>query len=170
MGSDAEKGLTGHESRQRLLRHGENVLKEAKKVSPWTMLLGQFQDFMVLTLLAATAISFFLGEVADSVTIVAIVILNAILGFLQEYRAEKSIEALRMLAAPTARVRRDGEEVKIPSRQLVPGDLVILEAGDRVPADLRLLEGNNLEAEESSLTGESIPVKKSPLICVREEA
>lgn len=170
MGSDGEKGLSQKEARRRLELYGENILRETRRVSPWVMFAAQFQDFMVLTLLAATAISFFLGEIADSITIVAIVILNAFLGFFQEYRAEKSIEALKRLAAPLARVKREGEVIKVPSQQLVPGDIVLLEAGDRVPADLRLLEGNNLEAEESALTGESVPVKKKPALILKEEA
>ena len=148
------------ESRRRLAECGTNLLAEAERPPWWRMFLAQFQDFMVLVLLAATAISYAMGETADAVTIVVIVGLNAILGFVQEYRAESSLEALKQLTAPTARVRRDGQDAAVPALELVPGDLLLLEAGDRVPADARLLEAAGVEADESALTGESLPVRK----------
>ncbi len=162
--TDSKKGLNEKEVKERLERFGPNELARAAKTSLWSLFANQFRDFMVLVLLAATFISGLLGEYADAVTIMIIVVVNAILGFVQECRAERSIEALKQLTAPEARVVRSGQERKIPASELVPGDLVLLEEGDRIPADLRLLLTANLEIEESSLTGESVPVRK------REEA
>ena len=162
--TDSKKGLNEKEVKERLERFGPNELARAAKVSLWRLFVNQFSDFMVLVLLAATFISGLLGEYADALTIMIIVVVNAILGFVQEYRAERSIEALKQLTAPEARVVRSSQERKIPASELVPGDLVLLEEGDRIPADLRLLLTANLEIEESSLTGESVPVRK------REEA
>ena len=159
---DPTTGLTASESRSRLEQVGPNELQAAERSRWWHMLMAQFKDFMVLVLLGATAISYALGEHADAITIVAIVVVNAILGFVQEFRAERSLEALRQLAAPTARARRDGHETQVPAAELVPGDVVLLEAGDRIPADGRLLEAASLEVEEAALTGESLPVRKRP--------
>lgn len=153
-------GLSEEEAERRLREFGPNRIEEGKKISPLGIFLHQFRDFMVLVLLAATLISGLLGEYTDAVAIIAIIVLNGILGFLQEYRAEKSLASLRELTAPTARVLREGRKWVIPAADLVPGDIVFLEAGDRVPADLRLLQGQGLEIEESSLTGESVPVAK----------
>jgi len=158
--TDLVKGLDDKEAGERAQRFGSNELARAPGVPVWQMFLNQFKDFMVMVLLVATAISGFLGEWADAVTIMIIVIINAFLGLIQEYRAERSMEALRELTAPETRVIRGGYERKIPSAQLVPGDIVLLEAGDKVPADLRIVEQFNLEMEESALTGESFPVKK----------
>lgn len=159
--TDSTRGLTSKEAQIRLAQVGSNLLKEKRKVSPLEIFLAQFTDFMVLVLLAATAISGLLGEYADAITIMAIVIVNAVLGFVQEYKAEKSMEALKKLSAPQAKVLRDGQQISIKAEDLVPGDIVILDTGDRVPADARLLTVVNLEVEESTLTGESVPVKKS---------
>lgn len=153
-------GLSEKEARRKLEEHGPNVLTEKKKVSALKIFFEQFTDFMVMILLASTAISAFMGEVTEAVTIIAIVIINAILGFIQEYRTEKTMEALKGLAAPQARVIRDGKQVSIPAENIVPGDVILLEAGDRVPADAVLLEALNLQADESILTGESVPVEK----------
>jgi len=158
--SDPQRGLDDKEAGERLKRFGPNELARAPGASLWKMFLNQFKDFMVIVLLVATAISGLLGEWADSITIMIIVIINACLGLIQEYRAERSMEALRQLTAPEAKVLRNGGEYKIPSAELVPGDIVFLEAGDRVPGDLRIIEEFNLEVEESALTGESLPVKK----------
>lgn len=158
--TDPVKGLDDKEAGDRAQRFGPNELARAPSVPVWQMFLDQFKDFMVIVLLVATAISGFLGEWADAVTIMIIVIINAFLGLIQEYRAERSMEALRQLTAPEARVLRGGSEQKIPSSQLVPGDIVFIEAGDRVPADLRIMEQSNLQVEESALTGESFLVKK----------
>lgn len=158
--TDERKGLPEKDVRERFARFGPNDLARAPKPPLWQLFLNQFKDFMVLVLLAATAISGFLGEYADAITIMIIVVLNAVLGFVQEYRAERSMEALKQLTSPEARVIRGGQERRIPAVELVPGDIVILEEGDRVPADLRLLRVANMEIEESTLTGESVPVKK----------
>jgi Ca2+-transporting ATPase len=158
--SDCKKGLPEKEVKERLAQYGSNELAKAPKAPLWQLFLNQFKDFMVLVLLVATAVSGLLGEYADAVAILIIVVVNAILGFIQEYRAERSMEALKQLTAPEARVIRGGQERKISAAGLVPGDLVLLEEGDRIPADLRLLHAINLEVEESSLTGESVPVKK----------
>ncbi|SMB93317.1 Ca2+-transporting ATPase [Desulfonispora thiosulfatigenes DSM 11270] len=157
---DEKKGITYVEAMRRLELVGHNELRKQKTVSPIVVFFNQFKDFMIIILLMATLISGMLGEYADAITIIAIVFLNAILGFVQEYRAEKSMEALKKLIAPDALVIRNGVKVKIPARELVPGDIVALETGDIVPADLRILEANQLEVEESALTGESLPVKK----------
>jgi len=159
--TDSKKGLNDREVKERLEHFGPNELVYAPKKPAWHLFIHQFADFMVLILLVATFISGILGEYADAITIMIIVVANAILGFVQEYRAERSIEALKQMIAPEARVIRNGQERKVPAAELVPGDLVILEEGDRVPADLRLLQTANLEIEESSLTGESVPVRKS---------
>lgn len=161
LATDPGPGLSSAESIRRQDEIGPNLLATAEGVPWWRMLLAQFQDFMVLVLLAATAVSYLMGEKADAITIVIIVILNAVLGFVQEFRAERSLEALKQLTAPTARVRRDDRELQVPARDLVPGDVLLLEAGDRIPADARILEASSLEAEEAALTGESLPVRKS---------
>lgn len=154
-------GLTAKEARKKLEKHGPNALNEKKKISPLRILFEQFTDFMVLILLASTAVSAFMGEITEAVTIIAIVVVNAILGFIQEYRTEKTIEALKNLAAPSARVIRDGKLCTIAAEQIVPGDLIVLETGDRIPADAELAEAINLQVDESLLTGESIPVEKN---------
>ena len=160
LGVNPDHGLTLEEVKQRRAKSGPNRLVEVPGKPAWQMFLAQFKDFMVIILLVAAMVSGFLGGVADTVTIMAIVILNAILGFVQEYRAEKSIAALKKLSAPEARVVREGREYHISAEELVPGDLVELEAGSRVPADLRLYKVVNLEVEEATLTGESVPVRK----------
>jgi Ca2+-transporting ATPase len=160
-GGRAHTGLSEREAKRKLEEHGPNTLKGKKKVSVFKILLDQFSDFMVLILLASTAVSAFMGEMTEAITIIAIVILNAILGFVQEYRTEKTLEALKGLAAPTAKVLRDGKLYSIPAENIVPGDLIMLEAGDRVPADGVLLDAKSLYADESLLTGESVPVEKS---------
>jgi len=160
LGTDAHRGLTVPEAADRLRQRGANRLAEAVRTPAWRALLGQFDDFMVLVLLGAAAVSFVLGEYPDGVAVLAIVATNAALGFLQEARAEKSLDALRRLAAPAARVVRDGLAVTIPAEQVVAGDVLLVEAGDRAAADARLLETASLAAEESALTGESRPVAK----------
>ncbi len=155
------KGLTEEEARERLQKYGFNELA-AKRVSPIVMFLGQFKSFLVYILLAATLLSLALGEVLDSVLIISIIILMAVAGFLQEYKAEKAVQMLREMAAPKAEVIRDGQVKSIEARFLVPGDIVILGEGDRVPADIRLIEAENMEVDESPLTGESTPVEKDP--------
>ncbi len=155
-------GLTAAEAAKRLERDGPNELKEGARVSAWRILAGQFKSLIVWILVAAGAISGFLGQHMDAFAILAIVVLNAAIGFYQEYRAEQSIVALRRLTAPNATVRRDGELVSIPSLQIVKGDILALEAGDRIGADARLLQTASLQCIESALTGESDVVAKNP--------
>jgi len=159
--NELHTGLSDREAGRKLKEHGPNTLTESKRTSMIRIFLQQFSDFMVLILLASTAISALMGEITEAVTIIAIVVLNAILGFVQEYRTEKTMEALKGLAAPAAKVIRNGKAVSIPAEQVVPGDLVILETGDRIPADASLVESSSLQVDESLLTGESVPVEKS---------
>jgi Ca2+-transporting ATPase len=154
------RGLTSDEARRRLAMHGPNALVEGRRRGPLRILAAQFGDVMVLVLLGAAAIAAVLGEPEDLAAILAIVVLNAILGFAQEYRAERAMAALRAMAAPTALVRRDGAVASIAAHEIVRGDIVLLEAGNLVAADLRLLEVAAFEVDESALTGESLPVAK----------
>lgn len=154
-------GLSDREARKKLLEHGPNTLTEKKKMSLFRLFFQQFKDFMVLILLGSTAVSAFMGDAVEAVTIIAIVMLNAILGFIQEFRTEKTMEALKNLAAPTATVVRGGKPVSIPAEDIVPGDIILIETGDRIPADALLLECSSLQVDESLLTGESVPVEKS---------
>ncbi|HXV58185.1 MAG TPA: HAD-IC family P-type ATPase, partial [Gaiellaceae bacterium] len=153
-------GLSAEEARRRLERYGPNELAAAGGVPPWKLLLEQFKNILILILIVAVGLSLALGHLTEAIVIGAIVFLAAVLGFVQEYRAERAIEALRRMAAPTATVVRDGEEADVPARELVPGDLVVLHAGDKASADARLVEAVNLQVEESALTGESVPVEK----------
>jgi Ca2+-transporting ATPase len=153
-------GLSGAEAAKRLLEAGPNEIQAAKRISAWEILLDQFKNVLILILLAAAGLSLFLEHGVESIVIAVIVLFAVVLGFVQEYRAERAIDALRQIAAPTANVLRDGIEIKIPARELVPGDVVILHTGDRIPADARLLESINLQIEEAALTGESVPVEK----------
>jgi Ca2+-transporting ATPase len=153
-------GLSQAEAAERTLQYGANEIQAAKRISAWEILLEQFKNILILILLGATAISLFLGHGIESIAIAVIVLFAVLLGFIQEYRAERAIEALKQMAAPTASVLRDGAEVKIPSRDLVPGDVILLHTGDRMPADARLIEAINLQIEEAALTGESVAVEK----------
>ena len=153
-------GLSQNEAVERTTKYGPNEIQAAHRVSPWEILFEQFKNVLILILLGATGISFFLGHATESIVIAVIVLFAVGLGFVQEYRAERAIEALRKMAAPTATVLRDGKEAKIPARDVVPGDVVILHTGDRIPADGRLIESINLQIEEAALTGESVPVEK----------
>ena len=156
------EGLSSAEAAERLNRYGPNTLQETKRVNPWMILLGQFKNFLILLLLGATGISLLLGHVLDAIIIFSIVVLSALLGFYQEFRAERAMEALKAMAAPTASVLRGNDEpIEIPSAEVVPGDIVFLAAGDRVPADARLVEAVNLRTDEASLTGESTGVEKN---------
>ncbi|MBI5441446.1 MAG: cation-translocating P-type ATPase [Deltaproteobacteria bacterium] len=154
------EGLSGAEAARRLAASGPNELRAAEAISPWRILLGQFGNVLILILLAATALSAFLGHAVEAVAIAVIVLFAVLLGFLQEYRAERALEALKQMAAPTATVLRDGREAELPARDLVPGDVILLAAGDRIPADVRLIETVNLQVDEAALTGESMPVQK----------
>jgi Ca2+-transporting ATPase len=155
-----EKGLTAQEAQNRLLKYGPNELKKKKGKSPIKLFFGQFTEVLIVILLIATGLSLVVGETVDALIILAIVIASAILGFTQEYRSEKAVEALKRMTAPTAVVLRDGKEIKVPANQLVPGDIILLFTGDKVPADSRILEAFNLKVDEASLTGESAPVDK----------
>ncbi len=157
---DLNSGLSDSEAAERRLKYGSNELKEHDGVSPLRLLWTQFTNTMVLILIAATIISGFLGKVTETTAIAAIVILFALLGFVQEYRAERAMAALKQLVVPAVRVRRNGTLQELSARQLVPGDVVILEAGNAIPADLRLVESANLRIQEATLTGESEPVEK----------
>jgi Ca2+-transporting ATPase len=161
-------GLSSEEATQRLREYGPNELKEIKKRTLFMMFLDQFKDFMIMVLIAAALISGIIGELVDTLAIVVIVILNALIGFIQEYRAEKAMKALKEMAAQTAVVLRDERPKTIPASELVPGDIVVLEAGRIVPADVRLIEIAQLKIEEAALTGESIPVEKTALLLHEE--
>ena len=154
------QGLTTFEVEVRTAKHGHTQLEESPPISFWSMLWDQFNNFVVMLLVAAALISAGLGEWVESIAILLIVVLNAVLGIVQERRAEQALAALRQLAAPDAQVVRDGQRQIVPARDLVPGDIVILEAGNYIPADVRLIETINFRVEEAALTGESVPVQK----------
>ncbi len=158
--NSCDTGLTHEEAARRLAEYGPNSLEQKKKKTAFMMFLDQFRDFMILILLAAAVVAGAIGELVDTLVIVVIVLANAVIGFIQEYRAEKAMEALKDMAAPTALVMRDNVPTRVPSSQLVPGDVVLLEAGNIVPADMRVIEAARLSIEEAALTGESIPVEK----------
>ena len=155
-----QSGLTWEEAKRRLEQTGYNELQKEKDLTALRILFDQFKDPLILLLIFAGLLSLFLNELVEAAAIFTIVMLNAMLGFIQEYKAEKAIEALQKISAPTAKVLRGGREQKIPARELVPGDILLLEAGDIVPADSRLIEVSSLQIDEASLTGESVPSKK----------
>ncbi len=161
LGTKPQVGLSEAEAKGRLARLGANLLISKPPEGPWRIFLRQFQDFMVLVLLGTVLVSIMLGEYLDATAIFAIVFLNSILGFSQEYKAEKSIDMLGKLAAPHSKVLRDGHKSIVDASSLVPGDIIFLEPGDRVPADALILESQVLSVDESNLTGESIPVTKN---------
>lgn len=162
LGTNTERGLSAQEAGERQQKYGPNQLSEKEGKSAIGLFLDQFKDFMIWVLIGAALVSGFLQEWVDSIAIIGIVILNAILGFVQEFRAEKSLAALKKLSSPVSKVIRDGNHVLIPSTEIVPGDLVEMEAGDFVPADCRVVYATgNMCAQEASLTGESTPVSKS---------
>lgn len=154
------QGLSNEEAKKRLLIYGPNELREKRGKTPFVILLAQFRDFLILILIGAAVIAGLVGKPTDALVIIAVVLLNAVIGFIQEYRAEKAIAALKKMAAPSSTVMRSGLPTIIPSAGIVPGDLVLLEAGQIVPADIRLLEAVNLKIEEAALTGESVPAEK----------
>ena len=160
LGSDGQKGLSAADAAKRLAENGPNELKEKPRATLMERIIAQFKDFLILILIGASVVSAFIGEVTDALVIIAIVVINAVLGVVQESKAEKALEALKKMAAPNSKVLRDGEVVVIPSRELVAGDVVMLEAGDYIPADVRIIESVNLKVEEAALTGESVPVEK----------
>lgn len=153
-------GLSPIEASNRLTHYGLNVITAKENKPAWVYFFAQFKDFMILILIAAAIVSGFMGDIADTIIILVIILLNALLGFSQEYKAEKSMEALKKMSITTAQVFREGQPETIPSEQLVPGDVIHLEAGNIVPADIRLVEIHSLSIDESSLTGESNAVHK----------
>ena len=155
-------GIDNLTASQRLIEHGKNQITDKKKKTVIRMLLHQFMDFMILVLIAAAVISGILGDVTDTVIIFAIIVINAVVGFIQEYRAEKAMEALKQMAATNARILREGKAIDIPASDLVPGDVVMLEAGNIIPADIRFFETYQIKVDESALTGESHNVEKTP--------
>ena len=158
--TDPVGGLDKTEAHRRLAEDGPNELRASRRISPWHILGDQFKNILIIILLIATGLSAFLGHGVEAVAITVIVLFAVVLGFVQEFRAERAIEALRQMAAPTATVLRNGDEEKVPARELVTGDLLLLHAGDKVAADARLIEAVNLQIEEAALTGESLPVEK----------
>ena len=170
LGTDIAKGLSSEDAKARLERFGPNELREKPGPSILEMFIAQFKEPLVLVLIVAAVISAALREATEGIVIMAIVVVNAVLGVTQESRAEKALAALKKLAAPNARVRRDGVTVMVPARELVPGDVVLIEAGDHIPADMRIIEAVTLKVEEAALTGESVPVEKAADAVLPEEA
>jgi P-type Ca2+ transporter type 2C len=164
-----QEGLTQDQAQERLATYGPNELKERPRPGILQLLLAQFNNFLIILLLVAAAISLLLGETVDALAILAIVILNAVLGVVQESRAEQALAALRKMAAPNAMVIRGGTQLIIPARELVPGDIVLLEEGNYVPGDIRLVESVNLRIDESALTGESHPVHKDAKVILDKD-
>ncbi|HUS71343.1 MAG TPA: cation-translocating P-type ATPase [Anaerolineae bacterium] len=169
-GSDAGRGLSEDVAAERLQKFGPNRLEEIGRVSPWRQFASQFTEFIILVLIGAAFISGILQEWTDAIAILVIVLLNGILGFVQQYRAERALEALKKMAAPLARVIRQREVRSIPAEELVPGDIIALEMGDLVPADARVLSDHLLQVDEASLTGESVPVKKDADVVLPDDA
>ncbi|MBA3035994.1 MAG: HAD-IC family P-type ATPase, partial [Desulfobacterium sp.] len=159
LGSSAQ-GISSEEALKRFGEYGPNELKEKEKKTALAMFLDQFKDFMILILIAAAIISGFIGDLSDTIAIIVIVILNAVIGFIQEYRAEKAMAALKKMTAPFATVIRNGVHERISASHLVPGDIAILEAGMIISADMRVIDSSQLKIEEAALTGESVPVEK----------
>jgi Ca2+-transporting ATPase len=169
-GSDAGRGLSEDVAAERLQKFGPNRLEEIGRVSPWRQFASQFTEFIILVLIGAAVVSGILQEWTDAIAILVIVLLNGILGFVQQYRAERALEALKKMAAPLARVIRQREVRSIPAEELVPGDIIALEMGDLVPADARVLSDHLLQVDEASLTGESVPVKKDADVVLPDDA
>jgi len=160
LNTDNHNGLTTDEVQKRLEKYGFNELKKEEGISPWTIFFNQFKNILIIILLVAIGLSAVVGELVDAVIIAVIVIFCALLGFIQEYRAERSLEALKKMLSPAITVLRGGKEEEAPSKELVPGDILVLEAGDKIPADARLIEIHSLRCDEAPLTGESVPIGK----------
>ncbi|MCI0613999.1 HAD-IC family P-type ATPase, partial [bacterium] len=161
LNSDVTLGLSSLEATTRLQQYGPNEVSAGKKTSAWKIFLAQFKNILIVILIVAVGLSIILGHTIEAIAITAILLFAVVLGFLQEYRAERALEALQQMAAPRATVVRDGHEFEIPAREIVPGDVILIRAGNKIPADARLLEAFNLKVEESPLTGESVPSEKN---------
>ncbi|MBI4193969.1 MAG: HAD-IC family P-type ATPase, partial [Betaproteobacteria bacterium] len=164
-----DQGLTQQEAQDRLRKFGANELTERPRPGFFALLWDQFNNYLVIILIIAALVSLLLGEYVDSLAIMFIVVLNAVVGVIQESKAEHALAALKKMSAPNAQVIRDGHQVTIPGRELVPGDIVLLEAGNYIPADMRLVSSVNLKVEEASLTGESVPVEKNAAVILDQD-
>ncbi len=162
-GSDAAGGLSPDTAARLLAQHGPNELAATRRESPWLILLHQFMSPVIYLLLIAMGMSLFFKEWLDAIAIAVVILLNALIGFIMEFQAEKAMDALRQMTTQSARVLRGGKVTEIPSTEIVPGDIILLDAGDMVQADGRIIESTSLQADESALTGESLPVDKSPV-------
>jgi Ca2+-transporting ATPase len=160
LNTDFGRGLTKDEVGRRLEKYGYNELKKEERISPLTLFINQFKNILIVILLMAIALSALIGELIDAGIITVIVIFCAVLGFTQEYRAERALEALKKMLSPTITVLREGSQEEVPSKELVPGDILLLESGDKIPADARLVDAHSLMCDEAPLTGESVPVSK----------
>ncbi|MEE9594145.1 MAG: cation-translocating P-type ATPase [Candidatus Hydrothermarchaeales archaeon] len=158
--ADPHRGLTDEEVERRLERYGSNELKKEERISPFSIFIHQFRNILIIILLIAIVLSALIGEIVDAMIIGVIVVFSAVLGFVQEFRAEKALEALKKMLSPTITVLRNGKEEEVPSKMLVPGDVLLLEAGDKISADARLLKVHSLKCDEAPLTGESVPIVK----------
>ena len=167
--ADPRRGLSLEEARARLATYGANELSHEDKASPLALFFNQFKNILIIILLVATVLSALVGEYVDAVIILVIILFCAVLGFVQEYRAERALDALKNMLSPTITALRDGEEIEVASRELVPGDMLVLEAGDKIPADAKLVEIHSMQCDEAPLTGESLPVSKE-LAVFREDA
>src|SRR5690554_4953440 len=160
LSTDMKNGLSSKEASRRLEEDGPNELTKKEGITLWNRIITQLSDFLIIILIVAAVISGILGETIDALVIIGIVVINAVMGIVQESKAEKAMEALQEMSAPEASIIRDGTSKKVPAWELVKGDLVLLSAGDFVPGDIRLIESSNLKIDESSLTGESVPAEK----------
>ena len=158
--TDPEQGLSLEEAQRRLGEYGYNELGEEAKTSPFILFLNQFKNTLIIILIAATVLSALIGDLLDAGIILAIVVFCALLGFVQEYRAERALDALKKMLTPTITVLRRGKELEVFAKELVPGDILLLEAGDKIPTDGRVIEIHSLQCDEAPLTGESFPVEK----------
>ena len=168
LSTNIELGLSEEEAKKRLKKYGPNKISEEKGKSPFSIFISQFQSILIIILIVASIVSFFLGDTVESIAILFVVILNAILGFVQEYRADQSVKALKELVSPVAKVIRDGKRKEIPQEEVTVGDIVILDSGDKIPADLRIIESARLQIDESILTGESITIDKTDEVIQNE--
>ncbi|MBQ4100575.1 MAG: HAD-IC family P-type ATPase, partial [Oscillospiraceae bacterium] len=161
MGKNKNGGLTTKEAEKRLVEYGYNELAAKKKISACKIFVSQFKDILIIILLVSTILSVLMGEIVEAIAIIVIVFVNSLLGFFQEYKTEKTLDALKKMAAPLSKVMRDGKISEIPARELVVDDIILIETGDKIPADAKILNSSALMVDESILTGESVAVEKS---------